>query len=445
MKHVVSSLSRLSIRLPRILAGLIAGFFVIASVAGCEKGEKAGPPGPPEVQVVDVIQKDVPVYKEWIGTTDGFVNATIRAQVQGYLVKQNYREGDFVKTGQALFEIDPRTFQAALDQSKGALDQAKGILEQYKADVAVQEARWATAKANLARIKPLAEQNAVSQKDLDDAVGAEESTRSSVVAAKASVVAAGASVVAAQANLEKAALDVGFTKVTSPIDGIAGIAKAQIGNLVGPSSTQELTSVSTLNPIKVYINISEQEYLWARQTSENVEKVPLELILADGSIFPQKGQFYLADRQVDVMTGTLKLGAIFPNPGNLLRPGQYGKIRAQMSLLRGALLVPQRAVGDVQGSFMVAVVGPDNKVDIRRVKPSEKVGSLWVIDEGLKPGEKVIAEGIQKVRQGMVVAPKHVEAEAQAKPETGAQAPAKPEAASKPEPKQEAPAKPKKR
>jgi len=445
MKHVVSSLSRLSFRLPRILAGLIAGFFVIASVAGCEKGEKAGPPGPPAVEVVDVIQKDVPVYKEWIGTTDGFVNATIRAQVQGYLVKQNYREGDFVKTGQALFEIDPRTFQAALDQSKGALDQAKGILEQSKADVAVQEARWTTAKANLARIKPLAEQNAVSQKDLDDAVGAEESTRSSVVAAKASVVAAGASVVAAQANLEKAALDVGFTKVTSPIDGIAGIAKAQIGNLVGPSSTQELTSVSTLDPIKVYINISEQEYLWARQTSENVEKVPLELILADGSIFPQKGQFYLADRQVDVTTGTLKLGAIFPNPGNLLRPGQYGKIRAQMSLLRGALLVPQRAVGDVQGSFMVAVVGPDNKVDIRRVKPSEKVGSLWVIDEGLKPGEKVIAEGIQKVRQGMVVAPKHVEAEAQAKPETGAQAPAKPEAASKPEPKQEAPAKPKKR
>jgi membrane fusion protein, multidrug efflux system len=445
MKHMESSLSRVLTRLPRSLAGVVAGAFVLTLAAGCEKGEKAGPPGPPAVEVVDVIQKDVPVYKEWIGTTDGFVNATIRAQVQGYLVKQNYREGDFVKTGQALFEIDPRTFQAALDQSKGALDQAKGILEQSKADVAMQEARWATAKANLARVKPLAEQNAVSQKDLDDAVGAEESTRSSVVAAKASVVAAGASVVAAQANLEKAALDVGFTKVISPIDGIAGIAKAQIGNLVGPSSTQELTSVSTLDPIKVYINVSEQEYLGARQASENVEKVPLELILADGSIFPQKGQFYLADRQVDVTTGTLKLGAIFPNPGNLLRPGQYGRIRARMSVLRGALLVPQRAVGDVQGSFMVAVVGPDNKVDIRRVKPSEKVGSLWVIDEGLKPGEKVVAEGIQKVRQGMVVAPQHVEAEAQAKPETGAQAPAKPEAASKPEPKQEAPAKSKKR
>jgi membrane fusion protein (multidrug efflux system) len=309
----------------------------------------------------------------------------------------------------------------------------------------VQEARWATAKANLARIKPLAEQNAVSQKDLDDAVGAEESTRSSVVAAKASVVAAGASVVAAQANLEKAALDLGFTKVSSPIGGIAGIAKAQIGNLVGPSSTQELTSVSTLDPIKVYINVSEQEYLSTRESNEKVEAIPLDLILADGSIFPQKGRFYLADRQVDVTTGTLKLGAIFPNPGNLLRPGQYGRIRAQMSVLRGALLVPQRAVGDVQGSSMVAVVGPDNKVDIRRVKPSEKAGSLWVIDEGLKPGEKVVAEGIQKVRQGMTVSPKPFVAEVQAKPETGAQAPAKTEAAAKPEPKQEAPAKEKKR
>jgi membrane fusion protein (multidrug efflux system) len=445
MKHLESSLSRLSIRLPPGFLWLVAGFFVFALVSGCEKEEKAGPPGPPVVEVVEVIQKDVPIYKEWVGTTDGFVNATIRAQVQGYLIKQNYREGDVVKQGQALFEIDPRTFQAALDQSKAALDQSKGILDQSKADVAVQEARWATAKANLARVKPLAEQNAVSQKDLDDAIGAEESTRSSVVAAKASVVAAEASVVAAQANLDKATLDLGFTKVTSPIDGIAGIAKAQIGNLVGPSTTQELTSVSTVNPIKVYINVSEQEYLGARESNEKVEGIPLELILSDGSIFPQKGRFYLADRQVDVMTGTLKLGATFPNPGNLLRPGQFGKLRVQMKLIRGALLVPQRAVSDVQGSFMVAVVGSDNKVDIRRVKPSETVGSLWVIAEGLKPGEKVIAEGIQKVRQGMAVTPKPFEVEAQAKPETGAQAPAKPEATSKPEPKQETPAQPKKR
>jgi membrane fusion protein (multidrug efflux system) len=445
MKHLESSLSRFPVRLPWALAGLVAGVFAITWVAGCEKREEAGPPGPPVVEVADVIQKDVPIYKEWVGTTDGFVNATIRAQVQGYLIKQNYREGDFVKTGQALFEIDPRTFQAALAQAKGALDQAKGVLDQSKADVNVQEARWTTAKANLARVKPLAAQNAVSQKDLDDAVGAEESTGASVVAAKASVVAAEASVLAAQANVEKAALDLGFTKITSPIDGIAGIAKAQIGDLVGPSSTQELTAVSTLNPIKVYINVSEQEYLSTRGSTENVEAIPLELILADGSIFPQKGRLFLADRQVNVMTGTLKIGAIFPNPGNILRPGQFGKIRARMQVIQGALLVPQQAVNDVQGTYMVAVVGPENKVDIRRVKPSETVGTLWVIAEGLKPGEKVIAEGIQKVRQGMAVTPKPFEAEAQAKPETGAQAPAKPEATSKPEPKQEAPAQPKKR
>jgi len=445
MKHLESSLSRLLPCLTWRLAGLVAGAFVLTLAAGCQKEEKAGPPAAPVVEVVEVVQKDVPIYKEWIGTTDGFVNATIRAQVQGYLIKQNYREGDVVKTGQARFEIDPRTFQAALDQAKGALDQAKGVLEQSKANVAVQEARWATAKANLARVKPLAEQNAVSQKDLDDAIGAEESTRSSVIAAKASVTAAEASVIAAQANVDKAALELGFTKVTSPIDGIAGIAKAQLGNLVGPSSTQELTSVSTVNPIKVYINVSEQEYLSTRESGGKVEGIPLELILADGSIFPQKGRFYLADRQVDVTTGTLKIGATFPNPGNFLRPGQYGRIRAQMSVLRGALLVPQRAVGEVQGFFMVAVVVPDNKVDIRRVKPSEKVGSLWVIEEGLKPGERVIAEGIQKVREGMTVSPKPFVAEVQAKPETGVQAPVKTEAASKPEPKHEAPAKEKKR
>jgi membrane fusion protein (multidrug efflux system) len=444
MKHSESSLSGLSSRVPRVFAGLVAGFFVFALISGCEKEEKAGPPGPPVVEVVDVIQKDVPIYKEWVGTTDGLVNATIRAQVQGYLVKQNYREGDFVKKGQALFEIDPRTFEAALAQAKGALDQAKGVLDMSKADVNVQEARWTTAKANLARVKPLAEQNAVSQKDRDDAVGAEESTRASVVAAKASVVAAEASVLAAQANVEKAALDLGFTKITSPIDGIAGIAKAQIGDLVGPSSTQELTAVSTVDPIKVYINVSEQEYLAARESNENVEKIPLELILADGSIYPEKGRFYLAERQVNVTTGTLKIGSIFPNPGNLLRPGQFGKIRARMKVIQKALLVPQQAVNDVQGIYMIAVVGPDNKVDIRRVKPTETVGSLWVIAEGLKPDEKVIAEGIQKVKPGMAVTPKPLEAGAQAKPEAGAQAPAKPEATSKPEPKREPPGKPKK-
>jgi membrane fusion protein (multidrug efflux system) len=234
MKHMESTLSRLASRVPRVLLGLAAGMFVLPLVSGCQKEEKAGPPGPPVVEVVEVAQKDVPVYSEWVGTLDGFVNATIRAQVTGYLIKQDYREGELVKKGQVLFEIDPRTFEAALAQAKGLLDQAKGNLDQARAEVAVQEARWTTAKANLARVKPLAEQNAVSQKDLDDAVGMELSTGASVVAAKASVVAAQASVVAAQASVEKAALELGFTKITSPIDGIAGIAKAQIGNLVGP-------------------------------------------------------------------------------------------------------------------------------------------------------------------------------------------------------------------
>ncbi len=254
-------------------------------LTGCKKEQKAAPP-PPDVEVVTVVQKDVPIYKEWVGALDGYVNAVIRPQVTGYLIKQNYREGDLVKKGQVLFEIDPRTFQAALDQAKGQLSQ--------------QKARHDTAKANLARIRPLAEKNAVSQKDLDDAVGAELSTRSSVQAAQAAV--------------ENAQLNLGFTKITSPVDGIAGIAKAQLGNLVGPNMQTELTAVSTVNPIKVYINVSEQEYLKAREGNRNIEEIPLQLILADGSVYPHKGKFALADRQVDPTTGTLKVGTLFPNP-----------------------------------------------------------------------------------------------------------------------------------
>ena len=334
----------------------------------------------PVVEVVEVQQKDVPIYKEWVGTTDGLVNASIRAQVQGYLIKQDYHEGDFVRKGQVLFEIDPRTYQAALDQAKS--------------DLAQQEARWTTAKANLARIKPLAAQNAVSQKDLDDATGAEASTA--------------AAVGAAQAAVETAQLNLNFTTITSPIDGIAGIANAQLGNLVGPGLSQDLTTVSTVNPIKVYINVSEQEYLKVRASMprQSVAAIPLELILSDGSIYPYKGHLVLADRQVDPTTGTLKVGSLFPNPGNLLRVGQFGKVRAQMEIKKGALLVPQRAVAEVQGYNMVAVVGPDNKVSIKPVKPSNKIGGLFVIDEGLKPGEKVIAEGIQKVKEGLEVTPK---------------------------------------
>ena len=391
--------SRIVFRFKPHLAVVILLLFILFMfmAMGCSKGPQEAPPAP-AVEVMTVIQKDVPVYREWIGTLDGMVNATIRAQVQGYLIKQNYREGDFVKAGQVLFEIDPRTFQAALEQAQGQLE--------------AQQARWTTAKANLARIKPLAEQNAVSKKDLDDSIGTEQSAR--------------AAVISAQAAVDKAKLDLGFTKITSPVDGISGLAKAQIGNLVGPGATEELTTVSTVQPIKAYIQVSEQEYIQSgRNGEQKAEKLKAELILADGSVYPHKGTFGFADRQIDVKTGTIKVAAIFPNPGNFLRPGQYGKIRVATSVRKDALLVPQRAVAEVQGKYMVAVVGADNKVDIRPVQTAERVDSLWVILEGLKPGERVVVEGIQKVRPGMPVTPKPF-AEAPAK--TEAKPEAKPEA-----------------
>ncbi len=371
----------------RLVAYTAAAVLLLAAVAGCSKGSKEAPQAP-AVEVMTVIQRDVPVYREWIGTLDGMVNAAIRAQVQGYLIKQNYREGDYVKKGQVLFEVDPRTFLAVLAQAQGQLE--------------AHQARWTTAKANLARIKPLAEQNAVSKKDLDDSIGMEQSAR--------------AAVISAQAAVDKAKLDLGFTKITSPVDGIAGLAKAQIGNLVGPGGMEELTTVSTVNPIKVYIQVSEQEYLEAgRGGEQRAGKMQGELILADGSVYPHKGSFAFADRQVDVKTGTIKVACVFPNPGNFLRPGQYGKIRVATSVRKDALLVPQRAVSEIQGKYMMAVVGADNKVDMRPVKTAERVDNLWVILEGLKPGERVIVEGIQKVRPGMVVTAKPF-AEAPTKP-----------------------------
>lgn len=367
---------------------------ILLLLSGCKNGQGREASPLPTVEVVDVVKKDVPIYSEWIASTDGSVNATIRAQIQGYLIKQNYKEGDLVKKGQILFEIDPRPFEAVLEQAKGQLAQ--------------QQASWETAKANLGRIKPLAEQKAVSMKDLDDATGAEQATRAAVVAARAVV--------------DKAQVDLGFTKITSPIDGIAGIAKAQIGNLVGPGSIEELTTVSTVDPIKVYIPMSEQEYLRVMQNGRGHTQrmMPLDLILADGSVHPHKGVLAFADRQVDVRTGTIKVAAFFPNPGNVLRPGQFARVRARTMTKKGALLVPQRAVTELQGSYQVAVVGPGNKVDIRPVKAAERVDNLWVIDEGLKPGEHVVAEGIQKINQGMAVNPKPYGA----RPEAAIEAPA---------------------
>jgi membrane fusion protein (multidrug efflux system) len=361
---------------------MVAACFSALLQTGCGEQKAAGPAAP-AVEVAAVVQKDVPIVREWVGTTDGLVNAKINAQVQGYLIKQNYKEGSGVKKGQILFEIDPRPFQAALEQAKGQL--------------AVNEGQFYTAKANLEKIRPLAAVNAVSKKDLDDAIGREASAKAAVQAAKASV--------------RKDEIDLSFTKITSPIDGIAGIAKAQLGDLVGNPGGPELTTVSTVDPIKVFIPLSEQEYMRFRREAEargNSESKEdnLELILADGRVFPHKGRVYFADRQVDERTGTIKIATLFPNPGNILRPGQFAKIRALIVTQEGALLVPQRAVNELQGRFQVAVVGPDNKVDLRWVKVGERTGSLWVIDEGLKPGERVIVEGIQKVRAGMPVIPK---------------------------------------
>jgi membrane fusion protein (multidrug efflux system) len=392
-QKIITSFNRMFLRFVPALTMLV---LLATMIAGCKK--EAAVTGPTEVEVAEAAKQEVKVEREWVGSMDGSVNAVIRAQVQGYLVKQLYTEGQFVKQGQVLFQIDPRTFQATVDQAK--------------AEVAQKKARWDQTQANLARIKPLAEQNAVSKKDLDDAIGNESSAHSAYDSAKAA--------------LDKAQLDLGFTRITSPISGIAGIAKAQIGNLVGPGTVEELTTVSTVDPIKVWVPISEQEFLHA-QASKPVPGQPkrqIQLVLSDGTVYPKQGEFGFADRQVDAMTGTLKLAVLFPNPGNVLRPGQYAKVRAVMESIPGAVVVPQRAVNELQGNFQVAVVGADNKVAIRTVKPGVKTGSLVVISEGLQPGERIVVEGLQKVKDGMTVNPKIVSLEtptAQATPQQSAQ------------------------
>jgi RND family efflux transporter MFP subunit len=408
------------------LAFVIVLLLVIGSTKG--KGGKETPPAPlpPEVEVVQVEQRDVPLYSEWIGTLDGMVNAEIRAQVAGYLRAQHHTEGSFVKQGQLLFEIDPRPFQAALDQAKGELaraegqvTQAHGQLAQAKAQLIQAEANQGKTQLDVDRYMPLAKQKAITDQELDNAVQANLAAKAQVEAAgagvetaKAAIVAAKAAVEAAKAAVAKAELDLGFTRITSPIDGIAGIAQTQVGNLVNPTSGA-LTTVSTLNPIKVYFTLSEQEYL--NHTRPNPaqgewdaasKKLELELLLADGTTYPQKGRFFVADRQIEQKTGVIRLAGIFPNPGNTLRPGQYGRVRAVTSVKAGALLVPQRAVTELQGSYRVAVVGSDNKVNIQSVKVGDRVGAQWIIEDGLKPGERVVVEGTQKVGPGATVIPK---------------------------------------
>ena len=382
------------LRLLRVAAASAA----VAFLPGCGKKAAPPPPPPPSVEVAPVVQKDVTVYEEWIGSLDGFVNAEIRPQIEGYLLRQLYREGFLVKAGEPLFEIDPREFQATYDQ-------VKGTLAQYQATLA-------NAKTTVARYRPLAAEKAISQQELDDAETKERTAQ--------------ANVESAQANLEKARLNLGWTKVVSPIDGIAGVAKSQVGDLVNRQTV--MTTVSQVNPIRVYFNPSEQEYLaWVAKygppektlsaANQSLEKGPLELILADGSVYPHHGRPFLLGREVDVKTGTIQIAGIFPNPGNVLRPGQYGKVRVAVDVKKGALLVPQRAVSELQGSYQVAVVGADNTATIKVVTVGPRDGSLWVIEKGLNPGDRIVVEGIQRVRSGMKVAPK--EATASGESETG--------------------------
>jgi membrane fusion protein (multidrug efflux system) len=358
---------------------------------GCGKSEPPKP-RPPDVDVVQVQQKDVPIWKDWIGTLDGLVNAQIKPQVTGYLLRQIYKDGAFVKKDQLLFEIDPRTFQAAVDQAKGQLASAEGQLAQA-------EANQIKAQNDVGRYTPLAKEQAIPQQDLDNAMQANKAAIAQVAAAKAQVEAAKAQAASAQLNL-------GFTKVLSLIDGIAGIAQAQIGDLVTQSTL--LTTVSTVDPIKIYFPVSEREYLdyVKEHPDEDKRHLRLQMVLANGSVYPHEGQTTLVDRQIDVKTGTLRVQGVFPNPGNVLRPGEYARIRTIIATRKGALVVPQKAVSELQGNYQVAVIGSDNTVQIRPVKVGERIGTDWIIAEGLKPGERVVAEGVQKVRGGMAVNPK---------------------------------------
>jgi membrane fusion protein (multidrug efflux system) len=355
----------------------MASAFLAASFS-CARKEPP-PPTAPEVFVAPVVQKDVPIVSEWIGTLDGSVNADIRPRVEGYLMRQLYKEGQFVRSGDLLFEIDPRQFRAALEQAQGALGQA--------------EAQLAKASRDVERFTPLAAQRAVSQQELDNALSAERNAKAAMASARAAV--------------DQSALYLGWTRITSPIDGVVGIAKAQVGDLVNAQTV--MTTVSTVDPIRVNYGISEREYLRFatrinRANYATTQQGPfLGLLLDDGTVFPHQGRAVLADREVDPKTGTMTIKGFFPNPGNILRPGQYAKVRAALEVKTGALLVPQRAVMELQGGYRVGVVGADGKAEIRAIEPGERIGDLWIVDKGLRAGESVIVTGLQYVRPGMAV------------------------------------------
>ncbi|HMF74701.1 MAG TPA: efflux RND transporter periplasmic adaptor subunit [Bryobacteraceae bacterium] len=377
-------------------------FACISSLAleGCadKPVAAAGPPPPPNVEVFSIKPQNVPIYSDWVATLDGYVNATIQPQVSGYLVKQNYREGSFVHKGDVLFEIDARPFQALLAQAQGQVAQAKGQLAQAQAQLAL-------AKINVTRDTPLAQAHAIAQSQLDNDTQAQAQIEALIETNKAAIQAAEAAVQATELN-------VGFTHVRSLVDGIAGIATTQIGNLV--STATVLTAVSQVDPIKVYFPISEQEYLRVadkikpgaqgdllRQTNP----VPLELTLANGAVYPHSGRIIFTDRQVEQQTGTIRVVGMFANPGNILRPGQFGRVRALTAFNKDSLLVPQRAVTELQGRYQVAVVGPDNKVAVHVVEVGDRTGPNWIVKSGLNPGDRVISEGVGKVGDGSIVNP----------------------------------------
>lgn len=365
---------------------MIASVFVGLALTGCQGQKAASAPPPPDVVVTPVVQKDVPIYNEWVATLDGFDNAQIQPQVTGYIIAQTYREGSPVKKGQVLFEIDPRPFQAILDQAKAQLSQSQAQMGKTKLDVD--------------RDTPLAKERAIAQSQLDNDIQAN--------------LAALAAVKSAEAQVEQAQLNLDFTHVTSLLDGIAGLATVQIGNLVNPTAV--LTSVSRVEPIKAYFPISEQTYMkFAKRINTSARRDDIEapkdtptlqLILADGTVYQHPGKILYTDRQIDVTTGSIRVASSFPNPENILRPGQFGRVRAATEQVNGALLVPQRAVNELQGMYQIAVVGEGNKVSIRSVKVGDRVGDQWIIQDGVKPGEMVITEGLQKVRDGSTVKPK---------------------------------------
>jgi membrane fusion protein (multidrug efflux system) len=378
----------------RFVAALCFSILVLFT-NGCKR--KSPPPPPPEVQVITLAPTNVPIFEEWIGTLDGFVNAQIHAQVAGYLLTQDYAEGRELKKGDLLFQIDPRPFQAELDQALAKL--------------ALDKAQAGKTELDVKRYTPLAQEQAISQEQLDDAVQAN-------LAAKAQVK-------ADEAAVENGQLNLGFTKIKSPIDGLAGIALAQTGDLVGQSGGGVLTTVSTINPIKVYFQVSEQSYLtfWRRLVgSGNAdENFPLQLIFADDSVYPETGKFFFADRQINPDTGTLQIVGLFSNANYMLRPGQYGRVRAQTQTLTNALLVPQRAVTELQGTYQIAIMGETNTMHLKSVTVGEQIGSDWVIENGLKPGDRVVVEGAQKVKEGAVVNPKPFGTETNQTSQTAAQ------------------------